>query len=123
MCFKKWFGKEEVVEESIPVEAPVERKSVDELLESIQELVVQLNLVVAENKQLEERIKQLEEAHEEELFKLEEDLCREIKQIERERDAEMEATHIAKDQIIDLLNEKAELERRLKDIQDLSSLH
>ena len=123
MCFKKWFGKEEVVEEVFVEEVPVERKPVDELVQSIQDLVVQLNLVVEENKRLEERIKLLKEEHEEELFKLEEDLCREIKQIERERDVEIEATHTAKDQIIDLLNEKADLERRLKDIQDLSSLH
>ena len=101
MCFKKWFGKEEVVEESMPVEAPVERKSVDELLESIQELVVQLNLVVAENKQLEERIKQLEE----------------------EKNAEYEATCAAKDQIVEILNEKAELERRLDEIRTLAAIH
>ena len=46
MCFKKWFGKEEEVVE----EVPVERKPVDELVQSINDLVVQLNLVVEDNK-------------------------------------------------------------------------
>ena len=57
MCFKKWFGKEEEVVE----EVPVERKPVDELVQSINDLVVQLNLVVEDNKKLEEKIKQLEQ--------------------------------------------------------------
>ena len=56
MCLKKWFGKDEVVEE-----VPVERKPVDELVQAIQDLVAQLNLVVEDNKKLEERIKILEE--------------------------------------------------------------
>ena len=94
MCFKKWFGKEEEVVE----EVPVERKPIDELLESINNLAVQLNLVVEDNKKLEERIKQLEE----------------------EKMVEYEATCAAKDQVVELLNEKAELERRLDEIMDLA---
>ena len=100
MCFKKWFGKEEEVIEEV-VEEVVEKKPVDELLESIQELVVQLNLVIAENKQLEERIKQLEE----------------------EKMVEYDATCAAKDQIVEILNEKAELERRLEEIRTLAGIH
>ena len=57
MCLKKWFGKEEEVVE----EVPVERKPIDELLENINNLAVQLNLVVEDNKKLEEKIKQLEQ--------------------------------------------------------------
>ena len=93
MCFKKWFGKEEVVEE-----VPVERKPVDELLESINNLAVQLNLVVEDNKKLEQKIKDLEE----------------------ELNNEYNATCAAKDQVVNLLNEKAELERRLGEIMDLA---
>jgi hydroxymethylpyrimidine pyrophosphatase-like HAD family hydrolase len=96
MCFKKWFGKEEEVVE----EVPVERKPVDELLESINNLAVQLNLVVEDNKKLEERIKQLEQ----------------------EKQNEYEATCKAKDQIVDLLNEKAELEARLREIRTLAGI-
>ena len=94
MCFKKWFGKEEEVVE----EVLVERKPVDELLESINNLAVQLNLVVEDNKKLEERIQQLEQ----------------------EKQNEYEATCKAKDQVVELLNEKAELERRLDEIMDLA---
>ena len=79
----------------------VEKKPVDELLESIQELAVQLNLVVEENKQLEERIKELEE----------------------EKQQEYLATCEAKDQIVEILNEKAELERRLEEIRTLAGIH
>ena len=94
MCLKKWFGKEEEVVE----EVPVERKPIDELLENINNLAVQLNLVVEDNKKLEEKIKQLEQ----------------------EKQNEYEATCKAKDQVIELLNEKAELERRLEEIMDLA---
>ena len=97
MCFKKWFGKEEEVVE----EVPVERKPVDELLESINNLAVQLNLVVEDNKKLEERIQQLEQ----------------------EKQNEYEATCKAKDQVVELLNEKAELERRLDEIRTLAGIH
>jgi RNA polymerase-binding transcription factor DksA len=96
MCFKKWFGKEEEVVE----EVPVERKPVDELLESINNLAVQLNLVVEDNKKLEEKIKQLEQ----------------------EKQNEYEATCKAKDQVVDLLNEKAELEARLREIRTLAGI-
>ena len=95
MCFKKWFGKEEVVEE-----VPVERKPVDELVQSINDLVVQLNLVVEDNKKLEEK----------------------IKQFEHEKQNEYEATCKAKDQVVDLLNEKAELEARLREIRTLAGI-
>ena len=78
MCFKKWFGKEEEVVE----EVPVERKPIDELLENINNLAVQLNLVVEDNKKLEEKIKQLEQ----------------------EKQNEYEATCKAKDQVVDLAN-------------------
>lgn len=96
MCFKKWFGKEEEVVE----EVPVERKPVDELLENINNLAVQLNLVVEDNKKLEEKIKQLEQ----------------------EKQNEYEATCKAKDQVVDLLNEKAELEARLREIRTLAGI-
>lgn len=94
MCFKKWFGKEEEVVE----EVPVERKPVEEMVQMMNDLVTQLNLVVAENKQLEERIKQLEE----------------------EKYQEYLATCDAKDQVVELLNKQAELERRLNDIGELA---
>ena len=58
MCFG-WFKKDKV--EEVVEEVPVERKSVDDLVQSIQDLVVQLNLVVEDNKKLEEKIKQLEQ--------------------------------------------------------------
>ena len=96
MCFKKWFGKEEEVVE----EVPVERKPVDELLENINNLAVQLNLVVEDNKKLEEKIKQLEQ----------------------EKQNECEATCKAKDQVVELLNEKAELEARLREIRTLAGI-
>lgn len=95
MCFG-WFKKDKV--EEVVEEVPVERKSVDDLVQSIQDLVVQLNLVVEDNKKLEEKIKQLEQ----------------------EKQNEYEATCKAKDQVIELLNEKAELERILKEIMDLA---
>lgn len=94
MCFKKWFGKEEEVVE----EVPVERKPVDELVQAIQDLVAQLNLVVEDNKKLEMRIKGLE----------------------ADVQGQYEATCEAKDQVVELLNEKAELERRLNDIGELA---
>ena len=93
MCLKKWFGKDEVVEE-----VPVERKPVDELVQAIQDLVAQLNLVVEDNKKLEERIKILEEEKYQEY---------------------LEACD-AKDQVNEILLKKAELERRLAEIEDLA---
>lgn len=94
MCFKKWFNKKE--KEVVEV-VPVERKPVDELVQSIQELVVQLNLVVEENKKLEEKIVQLE--------------------IEKQK--EFEATCAAKDQVVELLNVQAGLERKLLEIDKI----
>ncbi len=94
MCFKKWFGKEEEVVE----EVPVERKPVDELVQSIQDLVAQLNLVIEDNKKLEEKIVQLE----------------------AELQQEYEATCAAKDQLIDVIHEKGKLEKRLDEIMDLA---
>lgn len=94
MCFKKWFNKKE--KEVVEV-APVERKPVDELVQSIQELVVQLNLVVEENKKLEEKIVQLE----------------------LEKQKEFEATCAAKDQVVELLNVQAGLERKLLEIDKI----
>lgn len=94
MCFKKWFGKEEEVVE----EVPVERKPVDELVQAIQDLVVQLNLVVEDNKKLEKVIEGLK----------------------ADVQGQYEATCEAKDQVVQLLNEKAELERRLEEIGDLA---
>jgi ERCC4-type nuclease len=108
MCFKKWFGKEEEVVE----EVPVERKPVDELVQSINDLVVQLNLVVEENKKLEERVIALE--------KKEKEQAEIIEMLDNDRNKEYEATCAAKDQVVDLLNEKAELEKRLSEIMDLA---
>ena len=93
MCFKKWFGKEEVIEE-----IPVERKPVDELVQNIKDLIDQLNLVIEDNKKLEEHIKMME----------------------NEKQQDYEAACKAKEQVVDLLNEKAELERRLEDIENLA---
>lgn len=93
MCLKKWFGKDEVVEE-----VPVERKPVDELVQAIQDLVAQLNLVVEDNKKLEERIKGLE----------------------ADIRGQHEATCVANEQVDELVKQKAELERRLAEIEDLA---
>ena len=54
--------------------------------------------VVDENKKLEERIKQLEE----------------------EKQQEYEATCKAKDQVVELLNEKAEMERLFNEIEKMA---
>lgn len=43
-----------------------------------------------------------------------------IKQLEQEKQNEYEATCKAKDQVVELLNEKAELEKRLEEIMDLA---
>lgn len=108
MCFKKWFGKEEEVVE----EVPVERKPVDELVQAIQDLVVQLNLVVEDNKKMEKMIEGLKAdvQGQKEI----------IEMLDHDRNKEHEAVCKAKDQIVDLLNEKAELERRLNDIGELA---
>ncbi len=93
MCLKKWFGKEEVVEE-----VPVERKPVDELVQAIQDLVAQLNLVIEDNKKLEKIIKGLE----------------------ADIQGQYEATCVANEQVDELVKQKAELERRLAEIEDLA---
>lgn len=110
MCFKKWFGKEEEVVEV--VEEVVEKKPVEELVESIQGLVVQLNLVVEENKKLEEKVKQLEEVKEEKL--------KIIEMLDGDRNKEHEEACAAKEQVEQLLKEKNELERRLTEILELA---
>lgn len=94
MCFKKWFGKEEEVVE----EVPVEMKPVEELDQMMKDLMAQLKAVIDENKKLEERIKQLEE----------------------EKQQEYEATCKAKDQVVELLNEKAEMERLFNEIEKMA---
>ena len=94
MCFKKWFGKEEEVVE----EVPVERKPVDELVQSINDLVAQLNLVIEDNKQLEQRIKGLE----------------------ADVQGQCEETGRVYKQVEELMEEKAELQRRLDEIGDLA---
>ena len=107
MCFKKWFGKEEVVEE-----VPVEIKPVDELVANLNELVQQLHAVIEENKKLEERVVNLE--------KKEKEQAEIIEMLDNDRNKEYEATCKAKDQVVELLNEKAELEKRLEEIMDLA---
>ena len=86
MCLRKLFGKKEVVEE-----VPVERRSVDELMNMINDLAVQLSLVLNDANEQEARIQLLEE------------------ELQKER----EQTMLAKDQVVDLLNKQAELERKL----------
>ena len=94
MCLKKWFGKEEEVVE----EVPVERKPVDELVQSINDLVAQLNLVIEDNKQLEQRIKGLE----------------------ADVQGQCEETSRVNKRVEELMEEKAELQRRLDEIGDLA---
>lgn len=113
MCFKKWFGKEEVIEEV--VEEVVEKKPVDELVAGMQDLVVQLNLVVEENKKLEERVRELELKNVEQIEV--------ISMLDADRNKEHEDLCVAKDQIVDLLNAKADLERRLEEIDKLAGIH
>lgn len=96
MCLKKWFGKEE--EEVVVEEVPVEMKPVEELDQMMKDLMAQLKVVIEENKKLEERIKQLEE----------------------EKQQEYEATCKAKDQVVELLNEKAEMERIFDEIERMA---
>lgn len=91
MCLKKWFGKKQ------EVEVQVEQKSVDELINMLDALVDQLRLVHNESKKQDEKIKQLEE---------------ELKK-------EFAATCAAKDQIVELLNVQAGLERKLLDINKI----
>ena len=92
MCLRKLFGKKEVVEE-----VPVERRSVDELMCMINDLAVQLSLVLNDANEQEGRMQLLEE------------------ELQKER----EQTMLAKDQVVDLLNKQAELERKLADIDKI----
>lgn len=92
MCLRKLFGKKEVVEE-----VPVERKSVVELMEMLHALADQLSLVVNDANEQDEKLKQMEE------------------ELRKER----EQTMLAKDQVVDLLNKQAELERKLADIDKI----
>ena len=73
-------------------------KPVEELDQMMKDLMAQLKAVIDENKKLEERIKQLEE----------------------EKQQEYEATCKAKDQVVELLNEKAEMERLFNEIEKMA---
>ena len=97
MCFlKKWFGKEEVVEEEVVEE--VERRNVDELIATMNGWADQFMLV-------------LKDVDAKDM---------EIVRLEAELKAQYEATCEAKDQIVDLLNQIAVLERRLDDIENIA---
>lgn len=98
MCFKKWFKKEE--EEVVPVvpEVPVERRSVDELVGTMNGLAEQLMLVLADADKQDAEIARLKE----------------------ELQAQYEATCVAKDQIVDLLNQITKLEQRLDEIENIA---
>lgn len=76
----------------------VQRKSVVELIHLLGVLSQQLQLVEADANEQDARIKYLE----------------------NELQKQYEATCEAKDQIVDLLNEKFELERKLDEIHDLT---
>lgn len=95
MCFKKWFKKEE--DEVVP-EVPVERRSVDELVGTMNGLAEQLMLVLADADKQDAEIARLKE----------------------ELQAQYEATCVAKDQIVDLLNQIAKLEQRLDEIENIA---
>lgn len=97
MCFKKLFGKKEKHEE-VKEEVKVERRSVDELVETMDGLSAQLKLVL---KDIDAK-----------------DV--EIARLEAELKDQYEATCEAKDQIVDLLNQIAALERRLDEIEDIA---
>ena len=97
MCLKKLFGKEEKQEEDVE-EVEVERRSVDELMETMDGLSAQLRLVLKDV----------------------EDKDAEIVRLEGELQAQYEATCEAKDQIVDLLNQIAALERRLDEIENIA---
>jgi transcriptional regulator with GAF, ATPase, and Fis domain len=62
------------------------------------DLMSQLKAVIDENRKLEEKVKQLEE----------------------EKQQEYEATCKAKDQVVELLNEKAEMERLFNEIERMA---
>lgn len=114
MCFKKWFDKEEVNEEEVQEvveEVPVERKPVDELVQAMYDLVNQLTMIVEDNKRMEKQIEGLKAdvQGQKEMIDV----------LEHDKNKEYEANCVAKDQIVDLLNEKAELERRLNEIGKL----
>lgn len=97
MCLlKKWFGKEEVVEEEVVEE--VERRSVDELIATMNGLADQFMLV-------------LKDVDAKDMG---------IARLEAELKAQYEATCDAKDQIVDLVNQIAALERRLDEIENIA---
>ena len=99
MCLKKLFGKEEKQEEVVEEEeVEVERRNVDELMETMDGLSAQLRLVLKDV----------------------EDKDAEIVRLEGELQAQYEATCEAKDQIVDLLNQIAALERRLDEIENIA---
>lgn len=100
MCFKKWFKKEKEEEEVVPEvpEVPVERRSVDELVGTMNGLAEQLMLVLADADKQDAEIARLKE----------------------ELQAQYEATCVAKDQIVDLLNQIAKLEQRLDEIENIA---
>lgn len=97
MCLlKKWFGKEEVAEEEVVEE--VERRNVDELIATMNGLADQFMLV-------------LKDVDAKDM---------EIARLEAELKAQYEATCDAKDQIVDLVNQIAALERRLDEIENIA---
>lgn len=93
MCFKR-FRKEKVEEEV----QEVERRSVDELIATMDGLSAQLKLVLGD---VDEKDK-------------------EIARLEAELQAQYEATCDAKDQVVDLLNQIAALEKRLDEIENIA---
>lgn len=95
MCFKR-FRKEKVQEKAVLEE--VERRSVDELMATMDGLSAQLKLVLGD---VDEKDK-------------------EIARLEDELQAQYEATCVAKDQVVDLLNQIAALEKRLDEIENIA---
>lgn len=93
MCFKR-FRKEKVEEEV----QEVERRSADELMATMDGLSAQLKLVLGD---VDEKDK-------------------EIARLEAELQAQYEATCDAKDQVVDLLNQIAALEKRLDEIENIA---
>lgn len=99
MCFKRF--RKEKVEEKVQEKAvleEVERRSVDELMATMDGLSAQLKLVLGD---VDEKDK-------------------EIARLEDELQAQYEATCAAKDQVVDLLNQIAALEKRLDEIENIA---
>lgn len=95
MCLKKLFGKKEKHEDVVE---EVERRSVDELVETMDGLSAQLKLVLKDID-----VKDVE-----------------IARLEAELKDQYEATCTAKDQIVDLLNQISALEKRLDEIENIA---